>query len=105
MRSESSSSPRFRESHSTSVHFLDPERTIAWCKAAGLVAENPPSAGARGRLISSSCAAELRVNSDLMGEDVVIRAEGLGKKYVISHQAERQRYIALRDVLVRGAHN
>src|SRR5437868_12678876 len=40
-----------------------------------------------------------------MAEDVVIRAEGLGKKYVIGHQAERERYVALRDVLVRGAHN
>jgi lipopolysaccharide transport system ATP-binding protein len=37
--------------------------------------------------------------------DVVIRAEGLGKKYVIGHAAERERYVALRDVLVRGAHN
>ena len=27
--------------------------------------------------------------------DVVIRAEGLGKKYVIGHQAERERYTAL----------
>ena len=31
--------------------------------------------------------------------DVVIRAENLGKKYRISHQHERQRYVALRDVL------
>ena len=31
--------------------------------------------------------------------DVVIRAESLGKKYRISHQHERQRYVALRDVL------
>src|SRR5262247_3415135 len=31
--------------------------------------------------------------------DVVIRAEALGKKYRISHQHERQRYVALRDVL------
>ena len=31
--------------------------------------------------------------------DVVIRAEGLGKKYLIGHQAERERYTALRDVL------
>src|SRR5438105_8811385 len=40
-----------------------------------------------------------------MTEDVVSRAEGLGKKYVIGHQTERERYVALRDVLVRGAHN
>ena len=32
-----------------------------------------------------------------------IRAEGLGKKYIIGHEAERERYIALRDVLARGA--
>ena len=38
-----------------------------------------------------------------MTGDVVIRAEGLGKKYVIGHQAERERYVALRDVLARGA--
>jgi lipopolysaccharide transport system ATP-binding protein len=40
-----------------------------------------------------------------MAEDVVIRAEGLGKKYAIGHVAEREPYVALRDVLVRGAHN
>lgn len=36
-----------------------------------------------------------------MAEDVVIRAEGLGKRYAIGHQAERERYVALRDVLAR----
>jgi lipopolysaccharide transport system ATP-binding protein len=40
-----------------------------------------------------------------MADDVVIRAEGLGKKYLIGHAAERERYVVLRDVLVRGAHN
>ena len=40
-----------------------------------------------------------------MADDVVIRAEGLGKKYVIGHEAERERYVALRDVLARGARN
>jgi lipopolysaccharide transport system ATP-binding protein len=40
-----------------------------------------------------------------MAEDVVICAERLGKKYLIGHAAERERYVALRDVLVRGAHN
>ena len=35
--------------------------------------------------------------------DVVIKAEGLGKKYLIGHQIERERYTALRDVLVRNA--
>lgn len=37
--------------------------------------------------------------------DIVIRAEGLGKKYLIGHAAERERYVALGDTLVRGAHN
>lgn len=40
-----------------------------------------------------------------MGEDVVIRAEGLGKKYVIGHQAERESYTALRDVIARNVRN
>jgi lipopolysaccharide transport system ATP-binding protein len=40
-----------------------------------------------------------------MADDVVIRAEGLGKKYMIGHAAERESYIALRDVLARGARN
>lgn len=31
--------------------------------------------------------------------DWIIKAEGLGKKYQIKHQAERQRYVALRDVI------
>jgi lipopolysaccharide transport system ATP-binding protein len=34
--------------------------------------------------------------------EVVIRAEGLGKRYVIGHQAERERYVALRDVIARN---
>ena len=38
-----------------------------------------------------------------MSGDVVIRSEGLGKKYVIGHQVERERYIALRDVIARKA--
>jgi lipopolysaccharide transport system ATP-binding protein len=37
-----------------------------------------------------------------MENDVVIRAEGLCKKYLIGHQGERERYVALRDVV---AHN
>src|SRR5437868_14364320 len=40
-----------------------------------------------------------------MADDVVICAEGLGKKYSIGHEAERERYVALREVLVRGANN
>ena len=37
-----------------------------------------------------------------MSSDVVIRAEGLGKKYLIGHNAApRERYTALRDVLAR----
>ncbi|MGH7342506.1 MAG: ABC transporter ATP-binding protein, partial [Candidatus Rokuibacteriota bacterium] len=35
--------------------------------------------------------------------DIVISAEGLGKKYLIGHQAEGERYTALRDVIARGA--
>ena len=38
-----------------------------------------------------------------MADDVVIRAEGLGKNYVIGHEGERERYTALRDVMARGA--
>jgi lipopolysaccharide transport system ATP-binding protein len=34
--------------------------------------------------------------------DIVIRAEGLGKKYAIGHQTERARYVALRDVVARN---
>ncbi|MBX9745633.1 MAG: ABC transporter ATP-binding protein [Hyphomonadaceae bacterium] len=37
--------------------------------------------------------------------DVVIRAENLGKKYIIGHQAERERYVALRDVIARNVGN
>ena len=40
-----------------------------------------------------------------MAGDVVIRAEGLGKKYLIGHATERDRHITLRDVLARGARN
>lgn len=35
--------------------------------------------------------------------DIVIKAENLGKKYVIGHQAENGRYSALRDVLMQNA--
>lgn len=35
--------------------------------------------------------------------DVVIKAEGLGKKYVIGHQAENGSYVALRDVVMHNA--
>jgi lipopolysaccharide transport system ATP-binding protein len=35
--------------------------------------------------------------------DIVIKAENLGKKYIIGHQAENGRYVALRDVLVQNA--
>jgi lipopolysaccharide transport system ATP-binding protein len=37
-----------------------------------------------------------------MSEAIII-VEGLGKKYRISHQAERQRYVALRDVITEKA--
>ena len=33
--------------------------------------------------------------------DAIIKVENLGKKYRISHQGERLRYVALRDVLAR----
>jgi lipopolysaccharide transport system ATP-binding protein len=35
--------------------------------------------------------------------DVIIKAENLGKKYLIGHQAERGGYTALRDVLMQNA--
>ena len=35
--------------------------------------------------------------------DIVIRAESLGKKYTIGHQAENGRYVARRDVLMQNA--
>jgi len=38
-----------------------------------------------------------------MSSDIVISVENLGKKYRIRHQAERQRYTALRDVLADKA--
>jgi lipopolysaccharide transport system ATP-binding protein len=38
-----------------------------------------------------------------VAEDIVIRAEGLGKKYVIRHQEGREPYLALRDVVAQGA--
>src|SRR5262245_54819536 len=40
-----------------------------------------------------------------MAEDIVIRVEGLGKKYIIGHETERERYTALRDVAARAARN
>jgi lipopolysaccharide transport system ATP-binding protein len=40
-----------------------------------------------------------------MAEEIVIRAERLGKRYVIGHAAERERYVALRDVMARGVRN
>ncbi|MEO8276041.1 MAG: ABC transporter ATP-binding protein [Thermoanaerobaculia bacterium] len=33
--------------------------------------------------------------------DILIRAEGLGKKYLIGHQVQRERYSALRDTIAR----
>jgi lipopolysaccharide transport system ATP-binding protein len=35
--------------------------------------------------------------------DIVIKAENIGKKYIIGHQAERGGYTALRDVLMQNA--
>ena len=37
-----------------------------------------------------------------MSADVMVRAEGLGKKYLIRHRAERESYTALRDVIPRA---
>ncbi len=34
--------------------------------------------------------------------DTVIRADGLGKRYLIGHKVQRERYTALRDVLMRS---
>ena len=36
-----------------------------------------------------------------MAEDIIISSEGLSKKYLIGHQAERQHYLALRDVIAQ----
>lgn len=38
-----------------------------------------------------------------MADQIVIRAEGLGKKYLIGREREHARYVALRDVLVHAA--
>ncbi|MGD9614959.1 MAG: ABC transporter ATP-binding protein [Alphaproteobacteria bacterium] len=38
-----------------------------------------------------------------MADDIVIRAERLGKRYRLGHAADRERYVTLRDVLARGA--
>jgi lipopolysaccharide transport system ATP-binding protein len=35
--------------------------------------------------------------------DVVIRAEGLGKKYFIGHRVQNERYVTLRDTIARNA--
>ena len=40
-----------------------------------------------------------------MTHDIVIRADRLGKKYVIGHEAQLENYVALRDVIARGAHS
>ena len=37
-----------------------------------------------------------------MAGDVMICADGPGKKYVIGHETERERYMALRDVATRS---
>lgn len=36
--------------------------------------------------------------------DIVIKAESLGKKYIIGHQFQKDRYVTLRDVIARNAH-
>ena len=40
-----------------------------------------------------------------MSDHIVIRGEGVGKKYILGHQSERERYVALRDVLMRTGRN
>ena len=40
-----------------------------------------------------------------MADNLVIRAEGIGKRYMIGHAAEREHYVALRDVMAHGARN
>ena len=40
-----------------------------------------------------------------MGSNVIIRADRLGKKYLIGHESEHERYKALRDVIGRGVRN
>ena len=40
-----------------------------------------------------------------MAEDFVIRAEGLGKKYLIGHATEFGWHATFRDILIRGAHD
>ena len=39
-----------------------------------------------------------------MANDVVIRAEGLGKSYLIGHQSARERYLTLRDAVAHNVH-
>src|SRR5262245_4587022 len=38
-----------------------------------------------------------------MLDEIAIRAEGLGKKYLISPGSERERYLTLRDVIAKNA--
>jgi len=38
-----------------------------------------------------------------MANEIAIHAEGLGKKYVIGHESQRERYVTLRDVMARTA--
>src|SRR5437660_10367899 len=45
------------------------------------------------------CGRHLTRESLLMSDETVIRVENLGKRYRLRHQAERQRYVALRDVI------
>ena len=42
------------------------------------------------------------MDETLTMSDIVIKAEGLGKKYLIGHQTDRERYTALRDILARN---
>src|ERR1039457_3639764 len=38
-----------------------------------------------------------------MSDDIIIRVEGLGKKYRIQHQQQSRRYVALHDVIAEKA--
>src|SRR5690606_5317883 len=56
----------------------------------------------RGRLVLPQDRTQLRGPS-VMVADVVIQADGLGKRYVLGHQGAGGGYVALRDVIAHGA--
>jgi len=42
---------------------------------------------------------DFSISTVALMSDVIISVENLGKKYRIAHQGEKQRYVALRDVI------